>query len=461
VLAGGPGTDVPIPEEQQWGENVSVEGEPAVQSDPIGTTGRVRSVGPVVRGPDGQVSVAIEVDAFTPPPDILVEPITTPAVEPEPVPSRPPVLTQQEIDDIVNWGRQNNRSPEDIQRDLDSEWERRGGSGTVPMPVDLEQVETPNGPVTLTGEDAQTYRDAQKEVESAPEWKRRLRDRMADLNTQAQEWTEWQMRPGLRAVAGIKELWDRQSAFQAEEDRLLDELERLNTPPSRTNFDVSVYSSYEEARRDWESRGTVGVRHSEIAEVEAELRAVREHHPTQMQAANTLAEVRERLSHAQGALANIEQGRVPPIREEYESATDYQQAMSDWETRGTEGRFFDEAQRLRSEIESLEAADRILEVPIIPRHPLEAAEQALDVAAGDRPFPYLPDVEPAGGGGPALRTSYSSPDQGTMFDRPARNLERIAQRQDRFIEIYRDNQQRLEEAERLIEDINSRASSQE
>lgn len=62
VLQGGPGSSMPIPEDQQWGENVSVEGQPPVREDHYGTSGTVRSIGPVVEGPDGEISIAVEVD---------------------------------------------------------------------------------------------------------------------------------------------------------------------------------------------------------------------------------------------------------------------------------------------------------------------------------------------------------------------------------------------------------------
>lgn len=89
AIRDGAGSTVPIPGDQQWGQNASISGEPTVQTDRVGSHGVIRSVGPIVRGPDGQVSVAVEVDPFEQPP-IDLQPITTPGEPPEMVPPRPP-----------------------------------------------------------------------------------------------------------------------------------------------------------------------------------------------------------------------------------------------------------------------------------------------------------------------------------------------------------------------------------
>ncbi|HSR15582.1 MAG TPA: hypothetical protein VLL51_07505, partial [Gemmatimonadales bacterium] len=103
VLAGGPGSTVAIPGDQQWDVNVSVEGEPPVTEGRVGSVGVVRSVGPVVRGPNGRISIAVEVDAFDPPPPpridetppIDLEPVTGPEPElPEPLPPRLPPMDE-------------------------------------------------------------------------------------------------------------------------------------------------------------------------------------------------------------------------------------------------------------------------------------------------------------------------------------------------------------------------------
>ncbi len=228
AIRSGAGGVVPIPKDQQSVPNISVEREDPIRTDEIGTHGVIRSVGPIVRGPDGQVSVAVEVDPYgqpsaSPPPDepipIELEPIVTPGAPPEMVPGRPPPtnkvpptgeepptpspaefppppdeppaeeggelpsdeappsehvggapadedlptappeeprLTDRQIDDIVRWGWDRNRSPDDIRADLAA----ANGGRAVELPVPLDQVETPAGLVTLTAEEAAAYRDA-------------------------------------------------------------------------------------------------------------------------------------------------------------------------------------------------------------------------------------------------------------------------------------------------------------
>ncbi|MFQ5554000.1 MAG: hypothetical protein ACE5GC_01355 [Acidimicrobiia bacterium] len=85
VIQGGPGSTVAIPDDQQWDEDAAFGGE-RIQRGRVGSSGVVRSVGPVVRGADGSVSVAVEVDAFDPPP-----PPPPPTPQPQaPAPAAPP-----------------------------------------------------------------------------------------------------------------------------------------------------------------------------------------------------------------------------------------------------------------------------------------------------------------------------------------------------------------------------------
>lgn len=68
IIRQGTGSVVWIPGDEQWGQNASVAGKPPIQTDRVGSHGVIRSVGPIVRGPAGQVSVAVEVDPFEQPP---------------------------------------------------------------------------------------------------------------------------------------------------------------------------------------------------------------------------------------------------------------------------------------------------------------------------------------------------------------------------------------------------------
>ena len=92
VINAGAGSSVAIPIDQQWDEHVIHPDEPPVREGRVGSVGIVRSVGPIARGPDGTVSVSVEVDAFdpAPPPPIPIDPIIDTPPDPEPVPARPP-----------------------------------------------------------------------------------------------------------------------------------------------------------------------------------------------------------------------------------------------------------------------------------------------------------------------------------------------------------------------------------
>lgn len=99
-------------------------------------------------------------------------------------------LSDQEIADIVRWGRENNRPTEDILADLEAENLRRGGSGPVDLPegVELpsfEQFETPAGTVTLTAEEAADYREALRRTEQLPKSKEMLAEEMRRLEGEA------------------------------------------------------------------------------------------------------------------------------------------------------------------------------------------------------------------------------------------------------------------------------------
>jgi hypothetical protein len=119
----------------------------------------------MVRGPDGQVSVPVEVDAFTPPPPppplvIPIEPITTPSAEPQLAPSRPPPPSGAEP-----AGEGDTFTPEDFDRAFDGGWDdlaRLPDLGTEepsPSPPDADAIDSAAGQtdpnVIDNGEDGQ------------------------------------------------------------------------------------------------------------------------------------------------------------------------------------------------------------------------------------------------------------------------------------------------------------------
>jgi hypothetical protein len=97
---------------------------------------------------------------------------------------------------------------------------------------------------------------------------------------------------------------------------------------------------------------------------------------------------------------------------------EYAAALEDWRTRETSGRYFDEAQQLREEIAHRES------------------------------LTHVSDVEPA-----------RPLDSGTIFDRPARELARIAEEQDQTMAGYREVDGQLDAAQEVIDEIASRGQA--
>jgi hypothetical protein len=130
--------------------------------------------------------------------------------------NRSPVSTLREIADIVRWGVENQRSPEDIRADLDARHRQLGGTGPVELPegVELptfEDVETPAGMVTLTAEEAAAYREALRQAERLPAAKESLREAIVEIEEETRMWAGWERMSDVRAVAGIYDLWERQA----------------------------------------------------------------------------------------------------------------------------------------------------------------------------------------------------------------------------------------------------------
>lgn len=168
-------------------------------------------------------------------------------------------VSPQEIRDIVTRGVQNNRSPEDIQEDLDGLNQARGGTGTVPMPYSITQVQTRNGPVTMTTAEAQTYRDAQQNLAWQNDMQSMFTEDLQGLREDSAYWTGWQetwLMRMIRAAAATYELMELQSAYEKqmaalERDRrdILREPDRMGLNPA-----YEAYTTYEERMEAWRNR---------------------------------------------------------------------------------------------------------------------------------------------------------------------------------------------------------------
>jgi hypothetical protein len=209
--------------------------------------------GPAVPDPGAHPN---EIPGDGAPPAEPVVPVPPPGTAPEPgtdgtTPAVPPIdqrITDQEITDIVEWGVKNNRTPEDIQADVNSRNEALGGSGEVTIP-DLERVTLPQGEVTLTAEEARIYRDLQSDVASMRSDAEYVKDHLKQLETESRKWAALEQNVEGRAVAGIGDLYeDAQTYNAALDDSFADRFGR----PGQFSWDTFKYDSYEEALKGWE-----------------------------------------------------------------------------------------------------------------------------------------------------------------------------------------------------------------
>jgi hypothetical protein len=330
-------------------------------------------------------------------------------------------LKPNEIDDFVRWGVERNRSPEDILQDLEGYNRARGGTGPIELPEPLVQVDTPNGPVTLTAAEAARYDAAAAEVERLARERDALRREMADLDNDAAWWGGAERFVGERLIAGTQEMSSRILETGARIGEIDDELARLSRRPDPMvwDFERAGMATREEAWESWENRHSDGWHHDQIQGLMAERNSLQNRLTEDLGDYRTTAADDTRLDNARQRLEEIEDGTRPPDRIDFEHLDDpdeeYAAALEDWRTRDTSGRYFDTAQRLREEIAHRES------------------------------LTHVSDVAPARPG-----------DEGTIFDRPARELARIAEEQDRTMAGYREIDRQLDAAQEVIDEIASR-----
>jgi hypothetical protein len=324
-------------------------------------------------------------------------------------------LSDGEIDDMIQWGLDNNRSPDDILRDVEALNEARGGSGPVELPVPLETIDTPGGPVTVTADDAETYRSAVSEIEVKGLQQDTLRRDLERLEGDAGQWAGAEQMAAERWAASLQDIAERARDMDAKRAEIEEALNALNRKPDAMVWDmVGTGLTSAEAHDSWLSRETHGWHHDEIQRLEQELSDAEQEFTDQM--TRYRSDHDDRLTSLQDHLRTIEEGTSPPIREDFIDQPDPDAALFDaleaWRTRDTSGAYFDEAQRLRAEIAGLEEGSSIS------------------------------DVDPAREG-----------DRGSVYDRPARELGGIAQEQERILEQYRQLDAEMEELQRTIDGI--------
>ncbi|MDJ0952173.1 MAG: hypothetical protein QNJ81_00710 [Acidimicrobiia bacterium] len=333
------------------------------------------------------------------------------------------VLDPEEIEEWVRWGVERNRSPEDILQDIEGYNQARGGTGPVELPETLVQVDTPAGPVTVTAAEAARYDEAVAELARLSGERDALRGEIAELNEDATWWGGSGRLAGERLLAGTSDMITRVNLTERRVDEINDELARLARRPDPMiwDFERAGMATREEAFESWENRHSYGWHHDQIQQLQAEQKALEAQLKRDIQQYETTRDDNRRLENARERLAWIEDGTRPPERIDFETHSDpdqaYYDALEDWRTRDTSGRYFEEAERLRAEVAERES------------------------------LTYVSDVEPARPG-----------DHGTIFDRPAREMARIAEEQDRARAEYREIDQQIDAAQEIIDEISSRGN---
>lgn len=131
-------------------------------------------------------------------------------------PGEKPVIkiSEQEMQDTVDWGIKHNRSPEDIQKDLNSRNETLGGSGNVPTPEPLVSVEVPGGHVTALESEAIEYQKLKDKIKEENYDVEIHKNRLKELENESQKWVDLEMQVIGRWVAGTGALYREANRFK-------------------------------------------------------------------------------------------------------------------------------------------------------------------------------------------------------------------------------------------------------
>ena len=146
------------------------------------------------------------------------------------------VLSRQEIDDAIRWGVEHNRTPEDIQKDIDGLNNARGGSGPVTLPVELQSVDTPSGRVTATGQEAADYYLRQARVGFLRAVAETHKEALKALEAESNKWAVMEQLPVTRALAAHQELKDAYGDLQADLLLIKAKVLLVNRKPTRTDY---------------------------------------------------------------------------------------------------------------------------------------------------------------------------------------------------------------------------------
>lgn len=126
----------------------------------------------------------------SPPPPTPVAPVATadPTVTPETKQPGNVKLTKPEQQHIIDWGVKNQRTPDEIQKDLDSQNESQGGSGTVPVADMPTRLKLPQGDVTVTAAEAAAHQHQIEDIKTHDNQVREIQTGMTDARQELDKW---------------------------------------------------------------------------------------------------------------------------------------------------------------------------------------------------------------------------------------------------------------------------------
>lgn len=123
-------------------------------------------------------------------------------------------LTRPEQQHIIEWGVKNQRTPDEIQKDLDAQNETSGGSGTVPaadMPVRLK---LPQGDVTVTAAEAAAYKHQIANIEAHNNQIKNTRRELVFWRQQIEKWVDYGSAVEARFAGGMFELFRQRNRME-------------------------------------------------------------------------------------------------------------------------------------------------------------------------------------------------------------------------------------------------------
>jgi len=195
-----------------------------------------------------------------PPPADKADAEPLPPEEKPAEPAGPKKIADDEVKRIVTWGVKNNRTPADIQRDVDARNETLGGSGTVSLPDPPKRITLPQGEVTLAAAEHTEYLKRAENMADRLDNARIVRGTFEGLQTKMRRWSAADKAVIVRWILGTKQIYDqallmndpgpwmaRSGGFGTVDEML----EVGYGRPTWTSYDTRKFGSHTEAVEAW------------------------------------------------------------------------------------------------------------------------------------------------------------------------------------------------------------------